>query len=289
MWGVVVNPISGRGKGAIYASKVIEHLTLHNLNYEVITGINAITTAENLREFLQRSDPITGIISVGGDGLAHLVIQQCATTTIPVAFIPAGTGNDLVRTLGWHKAQLRELLDIVITQKPTSMDLGLADGEWFAAILSTGFDSIVNERANRLKWPKGPSKYNLALAMELPLFNPRHYRLTLDNEVIETQAMLVGIGNGNSYGGGMLVCPDADVSDNLLDVVLLTPISKFEFIRVFPRVYKGTHISHPAVKVYRSAKVIIEAEAVAYADGERIGSLPIHAESVPQALLTWRR
>jgi diacylglycerol kinase (ATP) len=182
---------------------------------------------------------------------------------------------------------LDEQLLSVTTTKPSSIDLGLVDGEWFGAILSTGFDSIVNEKANTLQWPKGPMKYNAAIAIELPRFKPRHYEITLDDRTISTEAMLIAVSNGRSYGGGMLVCPNANVRDGLFDVMVLHPISKIEFMKVFPQVFAGTHISHPAVEIVRSKAVSIESKAVAYADGERIGQLPVTAECIHNAAQTW--
>jgi diacylglycerol kinase (ATP) len=153
--------------------------------------------------------------------------------------------------------------------------------------LSTGFDSVVNERANTMQWPKGPMKYNAAIALELPRFTPRHYEIILDDRTISTEAMLIAVANGRSYGGGMLVCPNANISDDLFDVMVLRPVTKLEFIKVFPRVFAGTHVSHPAVEIVRSRSVRIESKAVAYADGERIGQLPIVAECIHDAVQTW--
>ena len=201
--------------------------------------------------------------------------------------IPAGTGNDFVRTLGWSLTQIDIYLESILTTNPRAIDLGLVDGEWFGAILSTGFDSVVNEKANSMRWPKGPMKYNVAIAIELPRFSPRHYEITLDDRVINTQAMLIAVANGRSYGGGMLVCPEADTADGYFDVMVLHPVSKIEFLKVFPRVFKGTHITHPAVEIVRSRRVQIVAQAVAYADGERIGPLPITTECIPGAMQTW--
>jgi diacylglycerol kinase (ATP) len=130
-------------------------------------------------------------------------------------------------------------------------------------------------------------KYNAAIAIELPRFKPRHYEIFLDDQSISTEAMLIAVSNGRSYGGGMLVCPDANISDGLFDVMILRPVSKFEFLKVFPRVFAGTHLSHPAVEVLRSRTVRIESKAVAYADGERIGQLPVTAECIRGALRSW--
>jgi diacylglycerol kinase (ATP) len=123
--------------------------------------------------------------------------------------------------------------------------------------------------------------------MELPRFQPLRYEIELDTERISTEAMLIAIGNGRSYGGGMYVCPQAQLNDGLFDVMILEPVSKIEFLKVFPKVYSGSHISHPKVKILRSSKVKLTAEAIAYADGERIGPAPISAECVRGAGLTW--
>jgi diacylglycerol kinase (ATP) len=214
-------------------------------------------------------------------------MQVCVPRHIPFAVVPAGTGNDFVRTLGWSLDEVEPLLHRVINSEPKPIDLGNVDSGWFGAILSTGFDSVVNERANKLSWPKGPQRYNLAIALELASFKPIEYEITCDGKTFVTEAMLVAIGNGKSYGGGMNVCPQAQMHDGLFDIVILEPVSKVEFVRVFPKVYSGAHISHPRVKSLRATKVAISADAIAYADGERIGPAPISAECVKDAGLTW--
>ena len=112
-------------------------------------------------------------------------------------------------------------------------------------MLAAGFDAVVNERANQWRWPKGPMRYNLAIMRELPVFRAIPYVLELDGTRMETEAMLVAVGNGPAYGGGMRVTPDASFDDGLLDVLVLHKISTAEFLRVFPTVFKGTHTSHP--------------------------------------------
>jgi len=287
MWALVINPVAGQGKGASVGTSVAGYLNSRGIKYEIIIGRNGIDQADSLQRFLDRNPDCSGVIAVGGDGLLHLVLQKITPAQVPLAVIPAGTGNDFVRTLGWSPDDVDAILEAVLSKKPRSVDLGLVDGEWFAAILSTGFDSIVNEKANTLSWPKGPMKYNVAIAIELPRFAPRHYEIVLDDRIISTQAMLIAVANGRSYGGGMLVCPRADISDGYFDVMVLHPVSKLEFIKVFPRVFKGTHITHPAVEIVRSKRVKITSDAVAYADGERIGQLPVSAQCMPGALMTW--
>jgi len=289
MWAIVINPVSGGGKGAIFGAEVAGYFAKHHLDYTVITATTAQKLKGNLDAFLDLPEGgnCQGVIAVGGDGLAHLVIQSVAPRRVPFTVIPAGTGNDLVRSLGWDLDSITAQLNFVTTEKPAPIDLGMVDSEWFGAILSTGFDSVVNERANQMSWPKGPMKYNLAIARELPRFQPISYTIELDTQLLQVEAMLIAVANGSSYGGGMRVCPGASMRDGLFDVMVLHPVSKVEFLKVFPKVFKGQHISHPQVRIYRSAKVAISSNAIAYADGERIGGLPVHAECMAGAGLSW--
>ena len=287
MWLIAINPHSGNGRGFEVAAEVIRYLSLHDISYRSI----AAATAAELQSELTReveSKSYQGLIAVGGDGLAHLIMQICVPQHLPFAVIPAGTGNDFVRTLGWSLDDIEPLLHRITTSQPTPIDLGNVDSEWFGAILSTGFDSVVNERANRLKWPGGPQRYNMAIALELPRFKATTYEITCDGETFTTEAMLVAVGNGKSYGGGMNICPQAQMNDGLFDLIILEPVSKLEFLKVFPRVYSGSHISHPKIRSMRAKKVTINAKAVAYADGERIGPAPVSAECVKDAGLTWK-
>ena len=286
MWALVINPVSGQGRGTTVGTYVAGYLNQHKVDFAIVTGNSSISLSDHLKIFLEKTPDCSGVIAVGGDGLMH-IMQVVVPFQIPFTIIPAGTGNDFVRTLGWDLEKIDSQLNRVVTTNPSPINLGLVDGEWFGAVLSTGFDSVVNERANTMQWPKGPMKYNAAIALELPRFAPRHYEIILDDRTISTEAMLIAVANGRSYGGGMLVCPNANISDDLFDVMVLRPVTKLEFIKVFPRVFAGTHVSHPAVEIVRSRSVRIESKAVAYADGERIGQLPIVAECIHDAVQTW--
>jgi diacylglycerol kinase (ATP) len=288
MWAVVINPVSGSGKGAILGAETAGFFSERRLSYQIITATSADKLRSNLSEFLDSNvGLIEGVVAVGGDGLVHLVLQMVVPRNIAFAAIPAGTGNDFVRALGWHLDEIKTQLKAVVSKPASAIDLGLVDSEWFGAVLSTGFDSVVNEKANKMNWPKGPMKYNLAIAMELPKFRPLRYTIELENQIIETEAMLIAVGNGSSYGGGMKVCPEAVMTDGLFDVMVLRPVSKVEFVRVFPTVFSGKHVEHKQVDIYRTKRVSLHAPAVAYADGERIGGLPVRAECIAGAGLSW--
>jgi diacylglycerol kinase (ATP) len=151
-------------------------------------------------------------------------------------------------------------------------------------VLGAGFDAIVNERANAMRWPRGPRRYDLATYLELARLRPRRYAITLDGQRMETDAVLVAVGNTASYGGGMRICPAADPTDGLLDVVVAN-CSRATLVRLKPKVYKGTHVEHPAVSAYQARTVEIAADGiVTYVDGERACPLPVTVTSAPGAL-----
>lgn len=286
---IIANPTSGQGRGAQVLSETLEFLEFLGARYKVI-ATDSLT--ESLTE-LERMNLVDfeRLLVIGGDGMMHHVLNTVADinglSEIPLGLIPAGTGNDFARALGLELKRPIKNIDRFFSQNPSSVDIGLVNGRRFGAICSTGFDSLVNERANRMSWPKGKRKYDLAMVQELPRFKPRTYRVDVDGESFETQAMLIAVGNGSSYGGGMKVCPDASIYDGLLDVMILHPVPKGEFLRIFPKVYTGTHISHPQVEIIRGKMIRVVGDAITYADGERISPTPVEITVEPGALRTW--
>jgi len=229
---------------------------------------------------------VDALVALGGDGMVHLALQAVAGTSTALGIVAQGTGNDLANHLGLPVRSPVKAADVVADGVTRAIDAVRVRplGVWFGGVLGAGFDSVVSERANAMRWPKGPQRYNLAVAAELPRFKPIPFRITFDGELVETDAMLVAVGNASSYGAGMKVTPDAVIDDGLLDVSVLGPVSKLEFLKTFPKVYKGTHVHHPAVTIRRARVVQLEAIAVAYADGERVGPLPLTCECVPGAV-----
>lgn len=234
------------------------------------------------------------LVVVGGDGMVHFGTNLVAGTGIPLGIVPAGTGNDMSRGLripvGDPGAAIAALLE-ALARPARAIDAGIvthADGSttWFACVLSAGFDAIVNERANRMRWPRGRQRYNLAILRELAVLKPIRYRLELDGEPSETEAVLVAVANNTSFGGGMLVTPDAVLDDGLFDVLVVQPLARTAFLRIFPRVFKGTHVTDARVSIRRASRVRIDAQGiVAYADGERQSALPLEITIAPAALL----
>lgn len=286
---IFANPTSGRGRGARVLAQVLQYLDDQRIRYNVIAASSLEGSLNELRR--KNFSDYERLFVVGGDGMMHHAINEMAhcksEEQLPIGLIPSGTGNDFSRALGLDIKNPIRNIDAFLASAPISVDLGEVNGRRFGAICSTGFDSLVNERANSLNWPKGKRKYDIAMLQELPRFKPRSYQITIDGESYDIKAMLIAVGNGSSYGGGMKVCPDAQLDDGLLDVMILHPVPKVEFLKIFPKVYSGDHAKHPKVEIIRGRSITIEGEAITYADGERISPTPVKIKSLSAALKTW--
>jgi diacylglycerol kinase (ATP) len=287
---LLVNPISGLGRGAKLGSTVGDALRAAGVRVDDVSGTDAAAATQNARRAVEAG--VDALVVVGGDGMVHLGANVVAGSTVPLGIVAAGTGNDIARALGLPildataaAAGLRQGSVRVIDAVRHLPEDSEESAGWFVGVLGAGFDAKVNERANGWRWPKGRMRYNLAIARELPVFKPLPYVIELDGERIEANAMLVAVGNGPSYGGGMQVCPDALMDDGLLDVMIVDKISIPEFLKVFPKVYSGAHKDHPAVSIHRAKHVRLSTPSLmSYADGERYAALPMTCEVVPGAL-----
>ncbi|MDQ1615694.1 MAG: diacylglycerol kinase, partial [Actinomycetota bacterium] len=225
------------------------------------------------------------LVVCGGDGMVHLAVQTVAGTTTALGIIPAGTGNDVARYFDLPRKDPAAAADRVIAGRTRTVDLARSGSKYFVTVLAAGFDAVVNERANKMTWPKGQMRYNLATLSELRVFQPLPYTLQIDDQRLTLEAMLVAVGNGPSFGGGLRITEGAILDDGMLDVVIIKPMSKLELIRTYPKLFKGTHVTHPAYVRHLVSKVSIAAAGVvAYADGERLAPLPATVEVVPAAV-----
>ena len=299
---LLVNPAAGRGAAARAAGPVRRALDTAGLTVVPVVGDSAEESRAALRGLVAADGPapaaaatgVDAVVAVGGDGTASLAVDATAGTGVPLGLVPAGTGDDLAAALGLAPgdpgAAATALAAALLEGRHRAVDAVRVTGggvgvRWYGNVLGAGFDSAVTERANRLSWPRNRLRYDLAVLAELRVFRPAAFRLELDGDAWETEAMLVAVGNGHRYGAGMRICPDARPDDGLLDVTVVLPVSTARFVGVFPRVYRGTHTDHPAVVTRRARTVALAAAGqVAYADGERLGPLPVTAECVPGAL-----
>lgn len=290
MWLLVLNTKAGKGRANSLCRELESLLNNKNLAYEIVSKSNAEDTSLEIRLKIA-SGKFNKVIAIGGDGLVNLCLQEVAEKEIALGVIPAGTGNDFARAVGSYKKSVVEIFNTVCSQKPTTIDLGLITGDfgqrWYAQVLSTGFDALVNGLANKITWPKGQMKYTLATILTLARFKPIEYAVTIDDKQFNQNFMLLSIANGETYGGGMRICPNASNSDGIFDILLVHPVSKMVLLTIFPKVFFGKHIPHPKIEIIHGKKVQLNANASAFADGEFVSKLPISIENVPNALKTW--
>jgi diacylglycerol kinase (ATP) len=287
---VAINPQASFGTRRDVGPRAVE--ALEAAGYEVVPLMQP--NMELLRREVSSAveSGADALVVVGGDGMVSLGVNIVADTMTPLGIVPNGTGNDAARGLGISLDDMDAAIASLIAaleRGPRTIDVGRVRqgglSTWFVGVLSAGFDSLVNERANRMSRPRGKSRYTIAMLRELVTFKPREYVVTADGNTTTTRAMLIAVANNQSIGGGMRIAPGAVLDDGLLDLFIVTPMSKFAFIRVFPKVFSGTHTSIEQVHLSTVRSVRLESPAaVAYADGERIGALPVDVEVVPGAL-----
>ena len=233
------------------------------------------------------------VLACGGDGTVNAVLEGVVGTDAALGVVPGGSGDDIAMSLGYPLDDAHAMAGLVLSSLRSGSRRGVdvghvttADGtaRHFLGVMSTGFDSAVNERANTMPRLAG-QRYNVAIMRELASFRAVPYELGVDDELVLGQAMLVAVGNGSTYGGGMRVCPDAVTDDGLLDVTWVGAVSKPTFLKVLPTVFSGRHVLHPAVRTFRGRRLAISAPGqIAYADGERVGPLPVVVETRVDAL-----
>jgi diacylglycerol kinase (ATP) len=286
---VLTNPASGHGNAPHAAERAIARLQQRGLDVVEIVGRDPEHARQLVRACLDRG--IDALAVAGGDGVISIALQELAGGDTPLGIIPAGTGNDHAREYGLPTRDPEAAADIVADGWADTVDLGTiqaADGttKWFGTVVATGFDSLVSDRTNRMSWPHGRMRYNVAMVAELSKLRLLPFRLVLDGtREITADLTLVAFGNTRTYGGGMKITPNADHSDGLLDITMVHSASRTRLIRLFPTVFKGTHIDLDAVTTDRAATIHVESPGInAYADGEFACALPAEISAVPGAL-----
>jgi len=284
---LLTNPASGHGNAPHAAERAVAQFQKRGVDVVEIVG----TDAEHARRLIDEAVAVgaDALVIAGGDGVISLALQALARSDIPLGIIPAGTGNDHAREYGLPRDPVAAA-DVVADGWVETVDLGHIHGQktekWFGTVMAAGFDSLVSDRTNRMRWPHGRMRYNLAMIAELSKLRLLPFRLVLDGErEIVADLTLAAFGNSKSYGGGMLICPTADHADGLLDITMVHSASRTKLVRLFPTVFKGTHIHLDEVKTDRAKTVTVESPGInAYADGEFAMPLPVEVSAVSGAL-----
>ena len=285
---LVVNPSAGKGRAQERLPQVAGRLRDGGIVSEILLSRSFDEAQAMTRSAVEAGCDVLAVM--GGDGMMHLGVNACAgQERTSLALIPAGTGNDLCRGLGVPSFDPAAAAALIVDGAVRRVDLARVNNDrWFGAVLATGFDALVNHRANQMPWPKGGLRYALAALAELRVFSPLSYRLTLDGKSLDLEAMLVAVGNTRSYGGGMKICPNADPTDGLLDVTIVHPVSRAKLLRLLPEMYSGRFVREPAVELTRAEEVIVEGPGlVGYGDGELIAAAPLHVRCEPAALCVY--
>lgn len=286
--GLIINPTSGKGNGRVHGNLALDALRAAGANLIDLSAKTYDLAFANGRSAID-DGRIDGLVVAGGDGMVHLGVNLCAGTDVTLGIIPCGTGNDAARTLGLPVVDGAAAAKVVLDGKSDHFDLGLGKSDeksfHFFGSLSAGFDAVVAARANKWKWPKGPSRYVLAMLRELATFKPLQYDAVIDGVERKIEAMLCAVANSRSFGGGMLIAPEASVQDGELDLFVVHPLSRPAFLKMFPKVYTGGHVTHPAVEIVRTKIVRLDAGNIpTYADGEYVGKRPLQIEIAPNAV-----
>ncbi len=280
--GLLTHPGAGRGRGGRAREVVLPRL--RDAGFAVLDLVGRDADEARRMAHAAVGDGIEALVACGGDGTVHLALQAVVPAGVPLGVVPAGTGNDLARELG-IPALPAAAADRFIAGTRRTLDVARVGDRYVATVVACGFDALVAERADAMTWPRGPLRYVAATAVELRSLAPRRYTLELDGHVRTVEGVLAAVGNTSSFGGGLRITEGAEPDDGLLDVVVVRSLDRRGLVRAFPRLYRGTHTTHPAYEHHRvRSATIAAADITAYADGEPLGSLPLTVTAVPAAL-----
>lgn len=278
---VVANPTAGGGKAGKLIGKADAILRELRVEHTILVTRSAAEMEATAKEAADEGAPVVAVL--GGDGTVSCAANGLLGSGAALAVLPAGTGDDFARSIGASRfdAAVRLLANPKVRPVDVVKITAGATVRHFVNVAGAGFDSEVSETANAMSVRLGGTgTYVVALVKTLSRFSPARYRISVDDEEFEGDAMLAVVGNGVSYGGGMKVTPGAILDDGQMDVCVVEAVSKAAFLRAFPRVFAGTHTTHPKVKMFRGTHIAMEAnrELLLYADGERVGPLPAEFE-----------
>jgi len=286
---LILNPAAGKNKGEQALQQAISLLEARKIQTEVVTSNYAGHVPDLTQQF--DASKYDGIIAVGGDGtlfeLINGLLKKHKNFDTPIGQIPVGTGNSFIKDLEIHS--IEDAVEKIAAGKTQKIDVAFfkypEGGYYFINLLGTGFVANVARRANKYK-SLGSLSYVIGVFEEVVKLKSCPVELTVDGKVYQRDYIFVEICNSTRTGGDMIMAPDARIDDGLLDVILLKDISRFNLIRIFPQIFKGTHVNDSHVEVFRGKhiKVATEQPQLLSPDGEIFGSTPIEVSILPQKL-----
>lgn len=280
---LIVNPVSGRGRGARVAEQVSRILRDRGLQHELCLSRSPADPTELAREAVRnRADLVIGI---GGDGLINQIANELVGSETALGIIPVGVGNDFARGLGIPLG-VEEACAVVIQGHQRRVDVGQVNGRYFFSVAVMGLAAQVNRRANRFQRVRVSALYSVLTVASVLLDTPQSFTLQYDGQTRHCYSWLIAVANTWSCARGMALVPAARADDGVLDACIVNGMGKVELLYTFPRVFRGRHIYHTGIDTLRGRTMTISADSACelYADGERIGPLPAVFNAVPQAL-----
>ncbi|TYR81337.1 diacylglycerol kinase family lipid kinase [Priestia megaterium] len=282
MYCFIVNKVSGNGRALKIWYQIEKKLQEINVNY-CVHFTQKPKHATLLVQELINKEKVTVVVAVGGDGTIHEVINGLVGTNIPLGIIPAGSGNDFSRGLG-IPLKHDKALERILSGKPKVIDIGFVNSRYFCTVAGIGFDGEVAQKTNASRYKKllnwvrmGQISYIISAINVLLHYKPKDISIMIDKKLYKIpKVWLIAVANLPSYGGGLIICPKAESNDGLFDICIVQGMSKLEFLRIFPLVFKGNHINSPFIKIIRGKELEIYSPTplLVQGDGEAIGQTP---------------
>ncbi len=281
---LIVNPTAGGGAGARRAEQAGREFARLGLAYDVRSSRAPDEPGALARQAV--ADGCAVVVAVGGDGLVCAVANGLVGTPVCLGIVPAGRGNDFARGLGLPLG-VSEACRVVASGESRRVDVGQANDRYFLSVAQIGLTAEINRRANRLRRIRLPAVYSLVTVVSVFVSAPQRFTVVCDGRARRSYSWLVAVGNTWSAARGMRLVPGARADDGMLDACLAHGMGRWELLLcAFPRVFRGTHVYASGVESLRGREMRVDSDdpAEVYADGERIGRLPVTLRAVPRAL-----
>ena len=278
---VLINQLARRGKGAKAARLIFRCFEELDVDYALVPGETLPEVKHNLQELVDRG--AERIIVAGGDGIIHHAILSIASSKTVLGIIPIGTGKDFCRALAIPTG----IENAVATSlgEPSPIDLLKVNDRWVASVMTFGFSSDVNVRAEGMRWTTGPSRYTVSTLVSLRSLSSQFVNFSIDDIPFEREISLWNVANTSDFGGGMKIDPAANTFDGIGNLTLVSKVGRFELLRFFRRVFSGSHMRHPKVEGLDGKRIVVETAGLGlWADGEFIGESPAVIDLVPDAI-----
>jgi diacylglycerol kinase (ATP) len=281
---ILLNPNAGRGKARFALREALEVMRRGGVELDVQESRDA----EHLLALARRAaaEKPDAVISLGGDGTHHYVLNGIVGSEIPLGIIPCGSGNDFAKGLG-IPTQARAAAEVLRSGNIRRVDLGRAGNTFYGCIAGAGLDSVVTRYANeRVRRLRGSWAYAWSILRCLKSYRPEPLKIISDVQEFSGEVIFAVVGNNVSYGGGIHLTPRAKLDDGLLDVCIVPYMGKLEFLRWVPRAYRGEHLKHPRIIYFQARRVSLSTTSrlELFGDGEFMQELPATIEIAPRVL-----